>query len=129
MKDLFIFTNDIVTIDDCSNILNQLYSNYSVYKDENSIHYGKPPKSFNIYLETSRIMESDDPFEEEISHIPLNNPYCTSLEFHWNSYAQTIAGLFAAIRPESFVYDPQENWYGTAKDYIDKTDFKNEPNN
>ena len=123
MKDLFIFTNEIVTMENCIEILSQHYKNFKV-EDEKTIHYGNPPKSFYIFLENTRIKESNDPFVEELRHIPLDNPYCTSIEFHWNTCAQTLASLFEAIRPEAFVYDPQENWYGTAKEYKDKTDFK-----
>ena len=121
MKSIILFTNSPIDDKTCEKALRPVFPKIKIQKDY--IWFGNPPKSFNFEIEDKRDKDSFEPLDDETAaKIPINNPYCTVIDFHFEDMMKKVVEAFLPYYPELFVYEDQIDWYGTANEYI-KLDY------
>ena len=112
-----MFTDTLIDYKKCKEVLEPVFQKIII--NENGGSYGNPPKSFYFDIEYEREAESIEPLDEDMrAKIPIKNPYCTNLDFHFEDLAKKVVGLFKSMYPELYIYENQINWFGTAEEYI-----------
>lgn len=121
MKSIILFTDNPIDCTTCEKALKPVFPKIDI-KDP-YVFFGKPPKSFSFELEYKRDQESFEPLSKEMaSRIPINNPYCTVIDFHFEDMMKQVVTAFMPYYPELFIYEDQIDWYGAADEYI-KLDY------
>ena len=121
MKSIILFTNSPIDDKAFEKALKPVFPKIKI--KENSIWFGNPPKSFNCELELKREKDSFEPLDKEMeARIPINNPYCTLIDFHFEDMMKKVVEAFLPYYPELYIYEDQIDWSGTADEYI-KLDY------
>ena len=77
---------------------------------------------FNNERLTDFVFSSEDEFEELKNQIPIQDPYVNDFETYRSVDAKRVIRVLMAIFPELYVEVSDDDWYGTAGEYLD-TEF------
>ena len=118
MKYIILFTNSPIDYKQGQSVLEPIFPGIEV--GETYTYYGSAPRSITLDIDLEREEDSIEPLPQEMKErIPLNNPYCATLNFHMENMAKKVVAALSSIYPEMFVYEDQLDWYGTAKEFLD----------
>ena len=121
MKSLIMFTNSPLDYEKCLEVLEPIFPGILVNKLQ--CFYGNPPKSFNFDFEYERDKDSLDPLDDELANrIPIENPYCTVMDYHKDHMAQKVVNAIKVFSPEMYILDDQTDWLGPADEFV-KIDY------
>ena len=117
MKSIILFTDSPIDSTICDKALKPVFPKIKI--TDAYVFYGKPPKSFNFDIEDKRDKDSFEPLDEETaSKIPISNPYCTVISFHYEDMMKQVVTALEPLFPELFICEDQIDWFGTADEYI-----------
>ena len=121
MKSLIMFTSKPLDYTECKKALEPIFPGIIV--NEEQCYFGNPPKSFNFDFDSERNDESLCPIEKDIiDQVPIDNPYCTLVDYHKDSKAQKLIAALVSIYPDLYVLEDQISWVGPANEDI-KLDY------
>ena len=124
MRDFYFFTSKPITIEDCFDALKSEIKNVDYY-DQNGIFIKGKHRSY-IHFENDRltdfIFEDDEDYEEFKNKIKVDNPYVTDFETYRSIDAKRVITVLMKLRPELYVFVDDDDFYGTAQEYLD-TEF------
>ena len=123
MRDLELLTSKQIELEDIYGVIDK---NFKIKGSSNEgIFFGKYPNSVDITFKKSRMFSDcefeSDLFEEEYKgKIPIENAFRTSVRYHVTSITKKLVTSLLPLFPELCIYDNDEDWLGTAKEYLDK---------
>ena len=124
MNNLIFFTDNLVDTKEFFNMLTKTRKRVLLSKDLTYISGGKFPYTFYLDFETEREKESYEPLTDDFrKKIPLSNPYCILVDLHMYTTTKMLVKVLKQLAPELYVYDNQENWFGTADEFLKKLIF------
>lgn len=118
MDSIIMFTNSPLDYKQCAKVLEPIFPGILINKIQ--CFYGGYPNSFNFDFEYERDQDSLDPLDDELAkQIPIENPYCTVMDYHKDYMAQNVVNAIKVFYPEMFILDDQTDWIGSADEYVE----------
>ena len=119
MKNIILLTDKPIEKDSCREIFLNVFPNKEIINDDKeSLLLGRPYSNINVIYSYDRVLDENSSFsEDDAKHIPLNNPYCTIVEFHKIAIAKQAVSALVTKYPELYIYYDEEDWYGTPVEF------------
>ena len=123
MRDIFLLTNEKPTWERCKCAILEEYP--GAQGNKSGVFIGKSPFTIQIWFESDgsdRMYNDNDGaagFPEELRElVPMQNPFCTNVEFHTVDSVKRIVCLLLNLFPEMYIIDDDDNVLSAA-DYLE----------
>ncbi len=133
MRDIFLFTSKPMDFAECEKVINASIRHVVSEPDINRFrstsknHWYFTIENGNIYDEVTEEDYTDNPgyireLDDWAAKIPVKDPYINRLESYRSIDVKRLVAALVTIYPDLYVNVDDDNWYGTAQEYID-TEF------
>ena len=123
MRDIELLTNKKMVLEDVYDIIKKNFKIVDCVKT--GMMLGKYPRTLDLDFYKGR-MYSDCEIKTELfdkeykNKIPLGNAYRAIVGYHLTNATKKLVTVLLNVYPELCVYDNDEDWIGTAKEYLEK---------